>query len=559
MKFNTELYIGIRRTGKSNTPDHDGHPQPGVITPASATTKAQEPLGGSRVVVSSQGGAKEPAKSVDQRLVSPIGAFQHWKDDPTHRQGRILCASEFIEATEAAEQSPLRHSGWESTEPTKKVKMRPASYSDAVKSPTMKVKMTPPGEHNISSNIALTPSADLVSVKVSRNGGGMRCSVLVPPVLTHHGQGRMVTCRIGITLTIEQSSGVNNLHRLKEGVSHFLECFQELDGDLHLEPYRKEEIGTTTPIKTLSHINFDHEYPEAAKYVKCTNIWILHKPPITEHFVQQRIQAGQKGPTPIFARIVISSSLTLSDFTEHIKFANCAWARSDNIRASIVKPRMRGRGNRPGLAGHAKTPEPLPHLRSDMEYLQMDGKWWLAVEADMSRGRDTTTSKEHTQLPCTGAESLHCLLPAILPTTPLDQPADSTQHTDATRSLTTNMTGNCLGGAMMAETLSKVEVASVKFPMEYNSHGQIHNADKLLSSDGERVTGEQVEFLSGKSLGSAEWRSIGPDRAGGFLVVQRSNLSKRDKGFSRQRGGGILATQRSNLSKRDKGLGRQPQ
>ena len=189
----------------------------------------------------------------------------------------------------------------------------------------------------------------------------------------------------------------------------------------------------------------------------------------------------------------------------------------------------------------------------------MDGKWWLAVEADMSRGRDTTTSKEHTQLPCTGAESLHCLLPVILPTAPLDQPADSTQHTDATRSLTTNMTGNCLGGAMMAETLSKVEVASVKFPMAYNSHGQINNADKLLSSDGERVTGEQVEFLSGKSLGSAEWRSIDPDREGGFLVVQRSNLSKRDKGFSRQRGGGILATQRSNLSKRDKGLGRQPQ
>ncbi len=73
---------------------------------------------------------------------------------------------------------------------------------------------------------------------------------------------------------------------------------------------------------------------------------------------------------------------------------------------------------------------------SDMEYLQMDGKWWLAVETDMSRGRDTTTSKESTQLQCTGAESLHCLLPALFPTTSLDQPADSTQHTDATRYLT---------------------------------------------------------------------------------------------------------------------------
>jgi hypothetical protein len=163
--------------------------------------------------------------------------------------------------------------------------MRPASHSDAVKSPTMKVKMKPPGEHNISSNIALTPSADLVSVKVLCNGGGMRCSDLVPPVLHHHRQGRMVNRRIGITLTIEQSSGVNNLHRMKEWVSHFLECFQELDGDLHSEPYRKEEIGTTTPIKTLYHINFDHEYLEAAKYVKCTNIWILQKPPITKHFV----------------------------------------------------------------------------------------------------------------------------------------------------------------------------------------------------------------------------------------------------------------------------------
>ena len=200
---------------------------------------------------SSQGGAKEPAKSVEQRLSSPIGVFQHWhwEDDSTHQQGRILRASEFIEATEAAEQSPLRHSGWaSSTEPTKKVKMRPASYSDAVKSSTMKVKMKPPGGHNIS------PSADSVSVKVSCNRGGMRCSKLTPPVFPRHGQGRMVTRRIGITLTTEQSSGVNNLHRMKEGVSHFLECFQELDGDIHLEPYRKEGIRTfeQSPILTLT-------------------------------------------------------------------------------------------------------------------------------------------------------------------------------------------------------------------------------------------------------------------------------------------------------------------
>ena len=40
----------------------------------------------------------------------------------------------------------------------------------------------------------------------------------------------------------------------------------------------------------------------------------------------------------------------------------------------------------------------LQHLRSDVEYLEMDGKWWLEVEADLARDIRETVHKRGRQL-----------------------------------------------------------------------------------------------------------------------------------------------------------------
>ena len=100
-----------------------------------------------------------------------------------------------------------------------------------------------------------------------------------------------------------------------EGVHCFVEEYQALDPGAVLLPYNRGSTDTNPPIGSLGE--FDKKnYFQARKYFKCTNTWLLLKPPVTKEFLKQRELNGQKGPTPIYLRLWIQTTLPNTDLTD---------------------------------------------------------------------------------------------------------------------------------------------------------------------------------------------------------------------------------------------------
>ena len=330
LHFNTEPYIGIRRTDQSSAPNHQRGDQPpanhGTIPFANTSGTAQNP---SQVLLEApfvDGQSKEWRGSVQNCPNSQSSALEQLEADQPVQEGWCLQSSARNPSQELAERSPLMQLGWTMTRPTKKVKMK----VDVVRSGLscgeesgVRAQAPPP----------ITYSAAL------RSGGR--------PQDTSDEGGRgdkrteAITSRsIKVTLEIQQTLGVENLPRMLEGVRRFVEEYQALDPGAVLLPYDRGSTSTNPPIGSLDE--FDKKnYFQAKKYFKCTNTWLLLKPPVTKEFLKQRELNGQKGPTPIYLRLWIQTTLPNTDLTDAFESVGGHLRRHDRIALNTSIKRRR--------------------------------------------------------------------------------------------------------------------------------------------------------------------------------------------------------------------------
>ena len=97
-----------------------------------------------------------------------------------------------------------------------------------------------------------------------------------------------------------------------------------------------DKAGLLPPIQSPSGISFRGIYLKASEYIKCTNKWLLGKPPINDDFIQQRKQEGQKGPTRIYVHFYIRSTSASSYLHESILMADTSMFWSDKKGELVV-------------------------------------------------------------------------------------------------------------------------------------------------------------------------------------------------------------------------------